>query len=87
MREPSVGQPLAGWDADGGVYDMVSTPAALYTLSKVEGGRPSEFVISIVTTMMVLAGHRNEESQSPTNHRSDWSSSKFSLRKNEKKYR
>ena len=57
MREPSVGQPLAGWEADGGVYDMVSTPAALYTLSKVDGGIPSEFVISIVTTMAVSAHH------------------------------
>lgn len=50
IRRPSVGQPLAGKDADWGEYDIESTPAATNTEANCVAARLSELTISKVTT-------------------------------------
>ena len=51
--EPNVGHPEAGKADEGGAYERVSRPALLKTASKSDGAKPSEFTMSIDTTMMV----------------------------------
>ena len=50
MSVPSVGQAVAGREADGGEYEIVSTPAVLYASANCVTGKLSELTISIVTT-------------------------------------
>lgn len=45
IRLPSVGHWLAGIEAEGGAYDMVSSPAPTNTVSYAVGGKSSELTI------------------------------------------
>lgn len=55
MSEPKVGHPLAGNEADGGLYDSASAPAVLKAASNWLGARLSELTIRIVTTNQRLS--------------------------------